>query len=263
MREKQTGIYMLTCQINGNRYVGQSQDITRRMWEHKHHRNLPHLPVSRAIKKYGWENFSKDILELCPIEELDEREIYYIAKLEPEYNVSKGGYSGMRGYHHSTETREKCRQAAIKEWQDKTDEEKEMIIKNQLTGKRFTKGHSVSKDVREKLRQANLGKKQSKETIEKRVRLLRGRKRENSHMFKPVICVETGEIFPSIKDAALSVGVHKHEITAVLRGYRNRKTSGGYHWKYYDSVETNHDECSDVGEKNELLLEVHGNLFIG
>lgn len=31
MREKQSGIYMLTCQVNGNRYIGQSQDITRRM----------------------------------------------------------------------------------------------------------------------------------------------------------------------------------------------------------------------------------------
>lgn len=27
-----------------------------------------------------------------------------------------------------------------------------------------------------------------------------------------------------------------------------------------NSVETSRDECSGVGEKNELLLEVHGNL---
>lgn len=258
MREKQSGIYMLTCQVNGNRYIGQSQDITRRMWEHKHQRNKSHLPISRAIKKYGWENFSKEILELCSIDKLDEREIYYIATLKPEYNVSKGGYNGMRGYKPPPEVREKYRQAAIKEWQNKTPEEKEFIIKNNLKGP--AKGHIVSEETREKLRQANLGKKQSEETIRKRVKSLKGRKRENSYMFKPVICVETGEIFPSIKDAALNAGVNKHEITAVLRGYRNRKTSGGYHWKYYDSVETNHDECSDVGEKNELLLEVHGNL---
>ena len=60
--------------------------------------------------------------------------------------------------------------------------------------------------------------------------------------------------------AALSVGVNASEITRVLKGYRNRKTSGGYHWEYHNSVETNRDECSDVGKKKELLPEVHGNL---
>lgn len=259
MREKQSGIYMLTCQKNGKRYIGQSQDITRRMWEHKHQKNKPHLPISRAIQKYGWKNFSKGILELCPVDKLDEREIYYIATLKPEYNVSKGGYNGMRGYNPSPEQREKSRQAAIKEWQDKTLEEKEFIIRHNLTGP--AKGHIVSEETRKKLRQANLGKKQGAETVEKRAKKLKTSMLSNKNGNKTVRCVETGEVFVSIKEAALSIGICPHEITAVLRGYRNRKTAGGYHWEYYGSVETNHDECSDVGEKNELLLEVHGNLI--
>lgn len=82
----------------------------------------------------------------------------------------------------------------------------------------------------------------------------------NQNGNKAVRCVETGEIFPSIKQAATNKGVNAHEITAVLRGWRNRKTAGGYHWEYHNSVETSRDEFSGVGEKNELLLEVHGNL---
>lgn len=255
----ESGIYMLTCRINGHSYIGQSQNIRRRMWEHKHQRNKPHLPISRAIKKYGWENFDKEILEFCPIEELDEKEIFYIETLSPEYNVSKGGESGMKGYKHSAETKEKCRAAAITEWQNKTPEEQEYVLTHQLTY-RTPKGYKFSDSMKENLRQANLGKKQSTETKDKRAKKMKVSMKGNQNGNKSVRCIETGGIFHSIKSAALSVGVNASEITRVLKGYRNRKTAGGYHWEYHNSVETSRDECSGVGEKDELLLEVRGNL---
>jgi group I intron endonuclease len=202
------------------------------MWEHKYQRKMSHLPISRAIKKYGWDNFDKEILEFCPIEELDAKEIFYIETLSPEYNVSKGGESGMRGHKHSDETREKCRAAAIKQWQDKTFEEKVQIIKNQLT-RHFEKGHEVPEAVREKLRQANLGKIQSEETKDKISKKMKVVMKGNQNGNKCVQCIETGEVFHSVKSAALKVGVNASEITRVLKGYRNRKTAGGYHWKYH------------------------------
>ncbi|MBR4903733.1 MAG: GIY-YIG nuclease family protein [Selenomonadaceae bacterium] len=256
----ESGIYMLTCRINGHRYIGQSKNIPRRFSEHKSRggKAKARLPISRAINKYGWENFDKAILELCPVERLSEKEIYYIATLKPEYNISAGGESGMRGHKHSSGTKEKCRAAAIKEWQDKTEEEKQYIITNHLTNK-YEKGHQTPEFVREKLRQANLGKKQSEASKAKKSQKQKISMLGNQNANKAVRCVETGEVFGSIKSAALHVGIGAPEITRVLRGYRNRKTSGGYHWEYHNSVETNRDECSDVGEKNELLLEVHGN----
>lgn len=252
----ESGIYMLTCKINGHRYIGQSKNITRRMWEHKHQRNAPRLPISRAIKKYGWDNFKREILEYCPVEELSEKEIQYIAQLKPEYNVSKGGESGMRGYQHTQETKGKCRAAAIKEWQDKTPEEKAYVLAHQLTGRLHP--YSPSAETREKLRQANLGKKQSEETVAKRSAAMKTAMLGNQNGNKAVRCVETSEVFPSVKQAAISLNVSAHGISHVLKG--RQKTAGGYHWEYHNSVETNRDECSDVGEKNELLLEVHGNL---
>lgn len=46
---------------------------------------------------------------------------------------------------------------------------------------------------------------------------------------KRVLCVETGKMYDSAKDAQLSTGI-KTSISAVCRG--ERKTAGGFHWKY-------------------------------
>lgn len=54
----------------------------------------------KAIQKYGWNNFKATILEEVPLEELNQKEIYYISKfntLVPNgYNVNIGGEGGKR-----------------------------------------------------------------------------------------------------------------------------------------------------------------------
>ena len=67
--------------------------------------------IDRAIKKYGMENFKTEILEFCKtIEEMNEREIYWIEKLNCKttrgYNMTEGG-RGNLGMPHSAETRAK------------------------------------------------------------------------------------------------------------------------------------------------------------
>lgn len=88
----ESGIYIIKNKINGHFYVGLSQDIQLR-W--KHHINESKNPNSkeydkalyRAFRKYGIENFSFEILELCDKENLAEREIYWINKLDA---INKG-----------------------------------------------------------------------------------------------------------------------------------------------------------------------------
>src|SRR5574343_920872 len=53
--------------------------------------------LKRSIKKYGIENFKREILELCESKShMNEREIYWIDKLNAKdlniaYNITKGG----------------------------------------------------------------------------------------------------------------------------------------------------------------------------
>ena len=79
---------MLICRANGKRYIGKSNNIKRRLNEHRLGKSFAPV-ICKAIAKYGWDEFDKVVLEFCPVEELDEKEIDYIAKLKPEYNSSK------------------------------------------------------------------------------------------------------------------------------------------------------------------------------
>ena len=94
------GIYKITNLINGKSYIGQSIDIERRFKMHKQTAFNPnkkqyHYPLYRAIRKYGIDKFSFEVLEECNISELNEKEIYYISKYRTHsqlgYNQDDGG----------------------------------------------------------------------------------------------------------------------------------------------------------------------------
>lgn len=265
-----SGIYMLKCRVNGKRYIGQSINIKRRMNEHKNCKSFAPL-ICKAIAKYGWDSFDKTVLEFCPVEELDEKEIYYIAKLKPEYNLTEGGDS-PKGYKHSPETKELLKQLAKKQWEDENQQKlfkKPIIcidtgeifdsvksaaakvgvsrsgISMILNGRGKTAGgyrwaylkpeeDKVSEETSKNMGKANRGRKQSAETIEKRVAHWKGKKRENINWCKSVFCVETGRIFASVKIAAESVGITPCFLSKVLHG--KKKTAGGYHWKFAKEV---------------------------
>ena len=264
-----SGVYMLTCRVNGKRYIGQSKNIKRRLSEHKRNKRCTSI-ISKAIAKYGWDAFDKTVLEFCPVEELDEKEIYYIAKLKPEYNLAKGG-EGRKGCKVSPETSEKLSQANKKRWENG---ELQKLIKKPiicidtgeifdsvksaavsvgvdpsaisavLNGRGKTAGgyrwdylnpnNKVSEEISKKMSKANSGRKQSAEQIEKRTAHFKGKKYENYNSYKPVVCVETGEIFKSVKSAAESVGVRPSFLSDVLHG--RKKTASGYHWKFAKEV---------------------------
>lgn len=47
---------------------------------------------------------------------------------------------------------------------------------------------------------------------------------------KRVMCIETGEVFDSIREANVKYGFHISNICAVCKG--KQKTAYGYHWRY-------------------------------
>ena len=94
------GIYKITNKINGKIYIGQSNDIKRRFLEHTYRDKLP---IDIAIKKYGKENFSFEILEECPTEQLNEKETYWIKELKAlkyGYNCTIGGDQQSQGSYN-------------------------------------------------------------------------------------------------------------------------------------------------------------------
>lgn len=64
--------------------------------------------------KYGFDNFNLEILEFCTVENVLEREQYYIDLLKPEYNILKEAGNSL-GYEHSEETLELMRNREISE----------------------------------------------------------------------------------------------------------------------------------------------------
>lgn len=84
------GIYKIQNLIDGKIYIGQSVHIQARFNQHKSEaKNGNTRPLYNAIRKYGIENFSFEIIEECPKEKLNEREVYWIKK----YNSFNNGYN--------------------------------------------------------------------------------------------------------------------------------------------------------------------------
>ena len=77
------GIYKITNKINNKIYIGQSTNIQQRWKAHKtrpfnEKSNQYDMSFYRAIRKYGLENFSFQVIEQCSKEQLDEKEKFYI-----------------------------------------------------------------------------------------------------------------------------------------------------------------------------------------
>ena len=94
------GIYIITNNVNGKCYIGQSINIKKRWNQHKNEAfcvTSPsyNYPLYMAFRKYGVENFKFEVLEECKKQELEEKEIFYIAKYKSDgengYNQNKGG----------------------------------------------------------------------------------------------------------------------------------------------------------------------------
>ena len=95
--ETKCGIYKITNQNNNMCYIGQSNDISRRWKEHAKcglgidtpQRNK----LYQAMIEDGLWNFSFELLEECPKEQLNEKEFFYINL----YQSSDYGYNSAIG----------------------------------------------------------------------------------------------------------------------------------------------------------------------
>ena len=128
-------IYIITNKVNGNMYVGKTNNFTQRKWAHFNTEKCPAL--KNAFNKYGIENFemtpiltfkaiNKEVLNSVLIW----LEKYYIEKYETfgkGYNVTKGG-EGLLGYKHTDEQKQHMskiqKEYKAQEWVKQRDRER-------------------------------------------------------------------------------------------------------------------------------------------
>lgn len=108
-----SGIYQITDQVNGKRYIGSAVNLKKRYRDHLsslrqgQHRNR-HLQA--AFDKHGESAFAFSVLEHIERSLLIEREQYFFDTLSPEYNIAPTAGNSL-GRYHSEETKRKMSEA--------------------------------------------------------------------------------------------------------------------------------------------------------
>lgn len=204
-------IYKITNLINKKIYVGKTSFTIQKRWqEHKKDaskNNFKNRPLYAALLKYGFENFSIEILEECSNELVNKREVFWIKKLdsyESGYNATLGGDGALKGNHEEVFNLFESG-ANTHQIKEKTGYSLWHIVK-------ILKLQGVS----------------PKEISDRRVDSLK----------KQVVKIdkytdEVLEIFPSVIAAQKSLNKSSAwHITEVCQG--KRKSAFGYKWEYYE-----------------------------
>jgi group I intron endonuclease len=142
-------IYKIKNLINEDFYIGSTQNLNKRYYTHLNHIRTNKntcVKLIRAVNKYGEENFSFEIIEKCNVEDLLNREQYYLDFLNPKYNISKKAGSNL-GIKRTEETKLKKSISQKENWS------KEEYRKNHLENlsKNWKKGsnHKMAKITEE------------------------------------------------------------------------------------------------------------------
>jgi len=182
-----TGIYKITNTKTGNCYVGQSVNIKQRLNNHFHslskglHGNK-HLQHSYNL--YGADSFKTEVLEECSVDDLNEREQYWIDYFgEKLYNMCRV-VGSTRGLSHSEETKRKISKAITgqkrsEETKRKMSEAKKGEKRSEETKRRMSeskKGEKKSEETKRRMSEARKGKKIAPKTEETKRKMSQSRK---------------------------------------------------------------------------------------
>lgn len=217
-------VYLITNTIDGKQYVGKTNDFERRWRTHCNGRHMNSL-LDRAIKKYGPENFTTEILGESEYDKaLLLFEVEMIAELNTQvpsgYNITPGGEGNVGntsrlGRPHTNETRARMRSTATKA----------EVRKARSDGARRSRGfsgHTHSEATKAKMRQDRkggtlgfTGRRHSEESKKRTSEALKGKPKPGGHGAK-VSAYQTGRTKSEEHRKHLSEAMNKPETRQVL-----------------------------------------------
>ena len=223
-----SGIYKITNLIDGKFYIGRSSNLKSRKSKHK--TKISNTIISRAIQKYGHDNFIFEVLEYCDIEYLISKEQYYLDLLIPfgnnGYNILKDSRNGgWFGSTHSDVTKRKMsdKKRGCIPW-NKNDVQKCNIETRKLMSKnRIGEGNPF------------YGKSHSVESKNKISTKATGR--DHSYEYKPVLQLDkiTKEVikeWDSISQAYLFFNAAPNSSNISKVCYGKQKSAFGFIWLF-------------------------------
>lgn len=272
MANKIIGIYQITCTVNGKRYIGQSIDIRRRFSQHRRKPPDKMIRdfEQYGANAFKFEILEECVVEKLTTREdfylyllKPEYNIRSEGQGFSEETRKKISIANTGKKKPSISRKVKCVEtgvvhesiSAAAKWCNVSASNMSVL----LSGKGRTLGgyHWIYADENEevaleRIRKMLEGRQRTEESKEKQRQIMSGRKHSPEHCEKirqshigkgwkastyekccrRVRCVETGEIFDSIKSAAEHYGLKLPNISSVLSG--KNKSCGGYHWEYAD-----------------------------
>lgn len=225
------GIYKYENLINGKIYIGKAKDIGQRKREHRYEADneRDNSIFHKALKKYGEDNFSFEIIEECEEEELDEKEIYWIEQYHSYikdplckggYNLTTGGDGGQSVFFEKPVLQYTLQGEFVKEYKSASEAARLLnLFKSNITA--ACRGESSQcggyqwkyKDSDKKI---NIIKFIGQQEVEK-----------YDYLGKLI------ETYKNAKEASIKNNICHQSITACCRG--EVKFAGDFQWKYKGS----------------------------
>jgi group I intron endonuclease len=258
-------IYKITNLINKKNYIGQTiqNDPYKRWSDHKssikYNKGCPLL--SKAISKYGVENFKFEILIICFDEDVYTYEKDYIKKYKSfgpnGYNATEGGEPGgnFKGKTHTDEVKNILRKKAT-EWNNNPVNKLKISklvcigLENSDKWKKAKEEGRVGTHPYNKQPKSEEVRQKISETLKEffvidtnRIKLKNKKPRNGRQIYQCSLDNAIIKEFINAAEAARQIGLNRKTIQACLAG-RN-KTAGGYIWKYANKELKDAEQTND------------------
>lgn len=196
-------LYARTVSPSKKVYVGKTVCLKNRFRQYRSQdKNSTGPAIYNALRKYGWNNFLKVILEVLNDDVgnafMSEREMYWIKYHEsfgPQgYNCTRGG-EGKLGAVISSETRAKIGAASKKKWCSAAYRSKMHTLETRAKMSAALKGRIISQETRAKMRARAKSRAKMKPVIATEKKTGIKRKFESTYDAARTLATETGKKF--------------------------------------------------------------------